>query len=501
MRKGSITLYLCLILGVLLSLICAGLFSARRAAGRVVLASAAEQGMYSLFSEYDRTLFDEFGILAIDGGYNNPRLKLGSLQDEAEDVVKFLTGSSGEIDGPSNLTKLSVERGEVTGYTLLTDGNGALFREQLLRALAGKKTVSAIQKIRDQFGSQSDIWRQLESFGVGIDADEIEQQYSDLQKPAETDGETMSYRGWNTDDPADAVLCDEVNRPETLPAAGENPIELIRGLKKLGIINLVLPKGRTVSQGRIEDDCVSRRSLQQGMGIIPEGQASFGDKVLLTEFLVDSFTDFTDAGETPSAGLQYQVEYAIGKRSTDAENLKYVLNRLLAIREISNYLYLMKDSGKQEEIHAAAAGISALIGFPVAEPVVAEMLRFCWSFGESVLDLRELLKGGKIPLLKDASSWQLSLGMLAHIQEELSEEHSSEKGLDYKWYLRMLLAAENDDTLTGMLMDLVEHKVRTTDGREGFRLDNCLVSMKIRFRAKQDAFFPMEAERSYNYVQ
>ena len=63
MRRGSITLYLCLVLSILLSLIFAGLMSARLAAGRVVLASGLEQGLYSLFAGYDRELFDSYGLL------------------------------------------------------------------------------------------------------------------------------------------------------------------------------------------------------------------------------------------------------------------------------------------------------------------------------------------------------------------------------------------------------------------------------------------------------
>ncbi len=142
-----------------------------------------------------------------------------------------------------------------------------------------------------------------------------------------------------------------------------------------------------------------------------------------------------------------------------------------------------------------------MLAVPVAQPVVAEMLRLCWAYGESILDLRELLKGGKIALMKDASSWQLSLANLTHLQEEQSDQHSSLKGLDYSWYLRLLLLTEDEDSLTESMMDLMEHQIRHKEGHEGFRLDNCLVSMKLLFRARQDDLFLLEAERSYNYEE
>lgn len=512
MRKGGITLYLSLILGLLLTLVCAALFSVRRATGRVVLASAAEQGMFSLFSRYDKTLFDTYGILALDGGYSKEQLKLSALQSEAEEVVEFLLGETGDLTGPSNLTRLSEERGEVTGYTLLTDQEGALFREQILRAFAGKKAASVVQDLKNQVNAHSSEWEQLENMQNSIDAKSVEEEYQNLQDQKRSEqgnaGEETGFSDLLLADTVQAVFCDLENgdAPEgsanlPAPVENENPIEMIRGIQKLGILNLAIPKDRQVSPNSMEENCVSKRDLQQGMGIVPKTDSSVGDKVILTEYILDSFTDFTTAKEENQAAVQYQVEYAIGRQSSDAENLKKVLNRLLVVRETSNYLFLLKDVQKQEEVQAAAAGISSMIGLPVAEPIVAEMLRFCWAFGESVLDLRELLSGGKIPLMKDASSWQLSLNMLTKIQSESPEQHSSERGLDYRWYLRFLLLAQDEGKLTKATMDLVENQIRHTDGKEGFRLDNCVVGMKILFKAKQDQMYEMQAERSYNYEQ
>lgn len=487
MRKGSITLYLCLILGCMLSLICAGLFSARHATARVVLSSAAEQGMFSLFSRYDRTLFDDYGILAIDGGYGGAQLKLGALQNEAEEIVEFLTGNSSDLAGPSNLMHFSMERGEVTGYMLLTDQNGAVLQEQIQSALIGKITASVLQSRKEQLTGNLSTFRELEKKGESIDVDEVEKEYRDLQQEETTETVTS--------------LLVENTSGEIIQTERENPIEMILGLRKLGVLNLVIPKGRTVSPATIEDHTVSNRTLQKGMGIVPADETGLKDKALILEYLMGFFDDFTEAKEEVTSGLKYQVEYAVGGKDSDQENLKSVLNQLLAVREASNYVYLLQDSVKQKEVLAMASSICALLCIPAAEPVVAEMLRFCWAFGESVLDLRVLLKGGKIPLVKTKESWQLSLNMLSHIQEELTEEHSSEDGLDYQWYLRMLLALKDEKELTYSVMDLIEHTIRKKEGREEFRLDNCLVSMKILFRARQDNLFVMEAERSYNYTQ
>ena len=49
---------------------------------------------------------------------------------------------------------------------------------------------------------------------------------------------------------------------------------------------------------------------------------------------------------------------------------------------------------------------------PEMKDLVSLALKLCWAYGESIMDLRALLQGGKIPLVKDRDSWQLSLGSL-----------------------------------------------------------------------------------------
>lgn len=63
MRKsGSITVYMSLIFSVILALIAGSLQSVRTAYARVLTASAAEQGLYSIFSRFDPALLEEYEL-------------------------------------------------------------------------------------------------------------------------------------------------------------------------------------------------------------------------------------------------------------------------------------------------------------------------------------------------------------------------------------------------------------------------------------------------------
>ena len=65
---GSITAYLCLVLILMLSLISGTIASVRNAHARVMTACAMEQGLYSLFAGYDRTLLGQYELFFYNGG-------------------------------------------------------------------------------------------------------------------------------------------------------------------------------------------------------------------------------------------------------------------------------------------------------------------------------------------------------------------------------------------------------------------------------------------------
>ena len=137
--------------------------------------------------------------------------------------------------------------------------------------------------------------------------------------------------------------------------------------------------------------------------------------MLSSEYILWKFPCYTS--KEKKEGLQCQVEYVLCGKNSDQDNLAGTVNRLLALREAANLVYLAKDAQKQGEMEAMAGVIAASFGVPAAMPVVKMALAVCWAFAESILDLRELLDGGKVALFKTAESWQLSLEQLPKLLE------------------------------------------------------------------------------------
>ena len=133
--------------------------------------------------------------------------------------------------------------------------------------------------------------------------------------------------------------------------------------------------------------------------------------------------------------------------------------------------------------------------------IIEAALLLCWSFAESILDLRELLHGGKVPLIKDSADWQISLENLPNLLEGLySQRRSSDDGVSYEDYLQILLLTQSKEEKLERGMDMVELSVRKSAGREGFRLDHCMEAAEISVDVKANGRNTYTVTKQYSYT-
>ena len=191
------------------------------------------------------------------------------------------------------------------------------------------------------------------------------------------------------------------------------------------------------------------------------------------------------------------MEYILGGKDSDRDNLQSTVNQLIALREVSNLAFLYTDSQKRAELKACAAALSIVALIPQGMELVQAVLAAGWAYVESVCDVRTLLSGGKVPLTKDAYSWKTQLSRLSG---SLEEGQNTDSGLDYQAYLRLLLAAKSPQTLTVRCMDMIEQDVRSISGYESFSFDSCIdgLSVEIRFQGPEKQIW--SAQRFYGYT-
>ena len=464
MKRGSITVYLCLVLCVIVALIFAALNSARYSCARAMISLAAEEGLFSLFGEYDRILYKDYGLLLIDGGYESGSLKAGALMEETASVMEKVMnpGFSALLSSPSGLFRTDIDKKAITGYVLATDSGGEAIRRQIHDLMLQKLGTDAAQSLYERYLGAADQAENAENESSEERMERLKQEYEARKEEAK---EKQAEEEENEAEPVQ------------VPDDFVNPIETVYRLKRLGIMVFAIPDPSRISGGSVNKSALaSARSFQKGMGILPEYEASASDRFLLSKYITDFFPCFLD--ETDGV-FKYQAEYALVGYSRDVDNLRSVMNRLLLLRETMNYVHIYLDEEKQAETMAMAAVIASILLIPEAVELVQSILMLCWAFAESMVDIKTLLSGGKVPLIKNKSEWHLALSDLADLSVDTSAQ-GNQNGFDYREYLIIFLMMRNDRNLMKSIMDLLEYNRRIKGESPAFSIDTCISSMEIQ---------------------
>ena len=264
------------------------------------------------------------------------------------------------------------------------------------------------------------------------------------------------------------------NEEQSLPEEN-NPIETATLLQKMNILTLVLSENKEVSEKTVELETLpSHRELQVGSGVQSQNvKNSIVNRVLFAGYLQKYFPHFQDTAKDHP--LCYEAEYLLACRPSDRENLNEVAQRLVMIRMGVNYLYLISSQERQIEAQTMALALSSLLAAPEAMEVVKQALLFAWAYGESILDLRSLFAGGKVPTVKTDANWNLQLANLSKLleNEKLEIKEADDEGMSYGEYIKILFLMEDEKTLSMRALDLLELNL-------GIRVDDCVTELQMK---------------------
>ena len=74
-----------------------------------------------------------------------------------------------------------------------------------------------------------------------------------------------------------------------------------------------------------------------------------------------------------------------------------------------NLAHILRDPVKREEARSLAIVIAGGTGMAPLAAVLSFFIMTVWALGEALADVRCLLEGGKVPLVKSSSQWKLDL--------------------------------------------------------------------------------------------
>lgn len=487
-KRGSITVFLALILSLVTALVCTGIESVRMAAARTQILNGTDIGLYSLFGQFDREMLKDYDLFLLDGSCGEGSLDLASVYDNFSSYMKPVL--------KQNSQKLSVVQGGFSAYRLLTDEGGEPFYNQVVQYMKETLGSQGVSLLLDKMKDRKEKTDQAEQAGQQAENGDIIENYDAEMEENNRKNEEALAEAEKNPEGGELEEEDNVTAP---PQKVVNPISIIRRIRKMGILELVIPGNKGVSDGQVQaGSLLSRREKQRGMPMYePEKtDTSYTSQILFQQYLMEKLGNYTAPGK---GGLKYQTEYILGGKTGDIENLKSVARRLLLIREGVNMVHLVSDGTKRAQAAGLAAAIASAFLIPPATGVIEAALLLCWAFGESILDVRELFDGGKVPLIKSAADWQLSLENLAELLNGLdSVRRGSEDGMSYEDYLQVLLLGVSREEKITRAMDMIELCVREK-GRKNFRMDSCIVAAEVSVDVKANKRKVFNVTRAYGY--
>ncbi|MBQ7600599.1 MAG: hypothetical protein IJU49_00315 [Lachnospiraceae bacterium] len=479
MRRGNVSIFLALLFPLVLALILTLLESARYGGLRLQAKNAGNAAADSVLAGYNRTLLDRYGLLFYDGGKG---CGLISFEDLEEEYSACFTRNLPEEYGSGSLFRSTLSEAKVADLVTATDYNGEVFIRSALDYY--------------KFGAAADLLKELEDQASKVKEGEeaLNRANGDKSRLDGTDwGGSVSPEGsigasfmrsirfLDAEDEGGGLDEDRLKKE-----LADSPIGKAEEEKAKGFLALVVPSGRKVSVYRADlSEAPSRISVDPrettGAKLLEDALR----KVLFNEYVLSQFVCFTD--QAGKQGLNYQTEYVLFGEDSDEENLKKAVNRIMWMREGLNLVHILS-SDKWEEVDDIATALFGWTENAVIIELAAMAMAAAWAYGEAVLDMRALLHGKKPAFVKTDDTWTLSLeGLMDLAWDEGIEAKTSDSGMSYEGYLRLMLYLDNVHSIAYKTMDLIQDDLRPE--YPNFHMATQVYAVEFRTKIKAGPLF------------
>lgn len=462
-ENAYLTVYLSLVFGIILSLLLALIEGAAIGAVRAQAELAADLGLDSVFAEFNREVLNQYELFFIDSSYGTGNGGIGKVEARLSHYLGKNIDADKEVGvlGGTSYLRLTNPYLEIREVSYAGDNCGEVWKAQAAAYMKAVYGMDIIHTVKEHV----EAVRQNEMNTRDV-AEELREQKKQFEK-ALAEKEITEYDV-------------ETSEGTSYGAVSRLVDKLIGG----GLLKLVLPDDKEISKAVVNtNDYYSARmrvgKVNTGVGL-HEGAAAvngFADELLYGEYLMKMCGNYRNKKE--NSFLSYEIEYILYGLSSDASNLSACLATIFAIRSVGNLISVYSNSNMKNQAENTAKLLCTLIAAPELTPLLTKILLGLWALAESAADVKNLLDGGKVPLIKKENQWSLSLlGILAG---DFKGRGKGDEGLSYQAYLRVLLALMDKQKKAARSLDIVEMDIRQTHGNEFFRIDQCIDYMKVSF--------------------
>lgn len=496
--RGSMTVFAALSIMLVASFLFVLLEAAHQQQLRRVAQMNTSLVVESVFSNYCSPLWEKYQILALDNGMTEEQEPFVSWEYYAADLSKESLSQRGFMRGANHL-RMDTKGAEFVAYRMLTDEDGRAYIKTISDYMRNTIGQQAIEKLAAEYQQLSgmDISDKPDDTALAgadnaiaearrLEEEKAKKEEEERKKAQEAakKAKVKKKADKKAEKKAEKKAGTEAGERAIEPA--ENPLEIIKNLWHQGTLSLVLKDAKAVSNMKEDwSDAVSKREKYTGIGLEPI-QTDATDTLLFTEYLLDHFACYTsgDAAGT----LAYELEYLLCGNEKDQSNLSETVQRLLAVREAANLVYLAADASKQELAYSVALSLAGVTANPGIIYAVKGGLLAAWALAESVLDVRALLSGDKIAIIKNSAQWTSDLLHLGSVFSSFGTATNCQNGLSYQRYLGFLLMMQAQK-VSYRAMNIQEHVIRSKEGFEDFCMDHLVIDAEIAMNYSSHTIF------------
>lgn len=424
-----------------------------------------------ILANYDRYLFEKYHVLFLD-----PREK-ECISEEAEGFLNSYVSSG--------FYGFSCQDLSVTDEKRAVDEKGLFLKYQINEYMKHKKQVEAAESLvtllKDSKGWSKDIEEGKRDFNTD-EGGSSSSKKEDGEEEEKLSEQTIKYRqSWTKmKGTLDGILHSGLLAYAADLGSLSNAAVSKGGLPSEGVSG----GGKSSDIGSLPDFSFNKlsewRSFLSTDNLSPPALAGSILDNRLPEYMTDCFSFYGEEESEDTTALKYELEYIAAAKASDLDNLKYVVNRIMLIRFITNYSYACQDPVISAEAELMADALMGYLGMPVAAPAVKILLIAAISYGESLLELHALLKGEKVAMVKNSGNWNLSFFDMAGKLAAKASIHEVESGISYKDYLLFLCLKNSETTILYRMMDIMQLNARLHE--PGFRMEDCLFSFRWNVR-------------------
>lgn len=474
MKRGSITIF-----AALSFMLIASFLFALLEAGRAYLLDSyadmcSELALESVCAEYQPGIWEEYQLLCLDGAYGGTEFDMDYVTAVLGARVRRNLKHKG---AGARIMEMELDMAEPVSYQLLTDADGAVFLNCISEYMKENLPTEIAQTIYERYKKSQEIENSQQTQGSVEGAQnaiaEAKQQQADAQNAAQGTSQNL---GTN-------VAQGNATEPETVT---ENPLEVVLALKQNLLLGLVISDVGAISTKQLASvERIEQRSLRKGC--VQQVQATdWYDKVLALEYLDSHFSDYLNPATAHA--LAYEMEYILCGKDTDKGNLEGTVGRLLLVREAANVTHILGDVSKRSAASGMAISLAGFTGNPAIIKVVEIGIVAAWAYVESLLDIRALLAGERIALIKTQAQWMTQLGSLSQALSG-GAARNCENGLSYQEYVKGFLFTQNTRKLAYRMMDVMEQNIRLVAAYRNCRMDHMICQIDYNFLYSSEPVF------------